>query len=78
MTRSILTEIVARCGFHIFREGSVDATSAIFVEEVMVCDIVSIPDNALSRQSRNIISDTQPRSAVAIQALTKTMGCWAW
>jgi hypothetical protein len=67
MTRSILTEIVARCGFHIFREGSVDATSAIFVEEDMGCNVVSIPDNALSRQSKTIISDTQPRSAVGIQ-----------
>jgi hypothetical protein len=35
MTRSILTEKVARCGFHIFREYSVDSTSAIFVQEVM-------------------------------------------
>ena len=45
MKRSILTEKVARCGFHIFREYSADPLSTLFVENVMMCDVISIPGN---------------------------------
>jgi CBS domain-containing protein len=43
MERSILTEKVARRGFHIFREYSVDILEKIHVEDVMTRNVVSIP-----------------------------------
>ncbi len=43
MKRSILTEKVARRGFHIFREYSVDVLERVHVEDVMTREVVSIP-----------------------------------
>ncbi len=43
MKRSILTEKVARRGFHIFREYSVDILEQVHVEDVMTKKVVTIP-----------------------------------
>jgi H+/Cl- antiporter ClcA/predicted transcriptional regulator len=43
MKRSILTEKVARRGFHVFREYSVDILERVHVEEVMTKEVVTIP-----------------------------------
>jgi H+/Cl- antiporter ClcA/predicted transcriptional regulator len=43
MKRSILTEKVARRGFHIFREYSVDILERVHVEDVMTKEVVTIP-----------------------------------
>ncbi|HEY5038472.1 MAG TPA: chloride channel protein, partial [bacterium] len=43
MKRSILTEKVARRGFHIFREYSVDILERVHVEDVMTKAVISIP-----------------------------------
>jgi CBS domain-containing protein len=43
MTRSILTEKVARRGYHVSREYSVDPLELVSVEEVMAADVVAIP-----------------------------------
>jgi H+/Cl- antiporter ClcA len=49
LKRSILTEKVARRGFHVMREYSVDPLEAIFVREVMETDVLSVtPDEPLS------------------------------
>ncbi len=42
LKRSILTEKVARRGFHVMREYSVDPLEAVFVREVMDADIYSV------------------------------------
>jgi CBS domain-containing protein len=48
LKRSILTEKVARRGFHVMREYAVDPLEAIFVREVMDTDVVSLtPDEAV-------------------------------
>ena len=49
LKRSILTEKVARRGFHVMREYAVDPLEAIFVREVMDTDVVSVaPDEAVA------------------------------
>jgi CIC family chloride channel protein len=45
LKRSILTEKVARKGFHVVREYSVDSLEALFVREVMDTDVVSASSN---------------------------------
>jgi len=54
LKRSILTEKVARRGYHIFREYSVDPLERVFVEDVMTREVVTIPAsmkvNALVQQ----------------------------
>ncbi len=49
LKRSILTEKVARRGFHVMREYAVDPLEATFVREVMETDIYTVePDRELS------------------------------
>ena len=43
LRRSILTEKVARRGFHISREYAVDPLESLRVEEVMDADVSSVP-----------------------------------
>ena len=43
LKRSILTEKVARRGFHLSREYAVDPLEILFVREVMRCNIVALP-----------------------------------
>lgn len=48
LKRSILTEKVARKGFHVVREYAVDPLEALFVREVMDTDVVSVgPDETV-------------------------------
>ena len=50
LKRSILTEKVARRGFHVMREYSVDPLEATFVREVMDTDVVTVtPGQAVRR-----------------------------
>ncbi len=50
LKRSILTEKVARRGFHVMREYSVDPLEATFVREVMDTDIVTVDPDAHLRE----------------------------
>ncbi|MHB1432037.1 MAG: chloride channel protein [Streptosporangiaceae bacterium] len=43
LKRSILTEKVARRGFHVMREYQVEAMEALFVREAMQVDVVTVP-----------------------------------
>ena len=50
LKRSILTEKVARRGFHVMREYAVDPLEATFVREVMDTDVYTVePTRLLSR-----------------------------
>ena len=44
LRRSILTERISRRGYHLSREYSVDPLEILFVREVMVTDIVALPE----------------------------------
>ncbi len=49
LKRSILTEKVARRGFHVLREYSVGALDALFVRDVMETDVVTVePDRSVA------------------------------
>lgn len=50
MKRSILTEKIARRGFHVSREYSVDPLERISVSEVMSKDVISVPANVPIRE----------------------------
>jgi len=50
MKRSILTEKVARRGYHLSREYSVDPLETLLVREAMLTDVVTIPDDTLVRE----------------------------
>ncbi|HET7922305.1 MAG TPA: chloride channel protein [Gammaproteobacteria bacterium] len=52
LKRSILTEKVARHGFHIFREYNVDPMGTLFVADVMTRTVQSIPGDSSAAQVR--------------------------
>ncbi|MDP9053857.1 MAG: chloride channel protein [Acidobacteriota bacterium] len=55
LKRSILTEKVARRGFHITREYATDPLEIIFVREVMRTRVVALPSNATIDELRNVV-----------------------
>jgi CBS domain-containing protein len=50
MRRSILTEKVARRGYHVSREYSVDPLELLSVEDVMTRDVVAVPASLSARE----------------------------
>jgi chloride channel protein, CIC family len=61
LRRSILTEKVARRGFHLSREYSVDPLEILFVREVMRPDIVALPADATIADLAASIHDDRSR-----------------
>jgi CIC family chloride channel protein len=62
LKRSILTEKVARRGFHVMREYAVDPLEALFVGEVMRTDIRVVPPHAVASGVRDQLErDTDAR-----------------
>jgi chloride channel protein, CIC family len=57
MKRSILTEKIARRGYHVSREYSIDPLEILFVREVMRTSVVAIPASAPSQPVRRALSD---------------------
>ena len=55
LKRSILTEKVARRGYHLSREYSVDPLEILFVREVMRTNVVVLPALSLVAQMRDIL-----------------------
>jgi len=55
LKRSILTEKVARHGFHITREYATDPLEVLFVREVMRTQIVALPDEATIESLRDTL-----------------------
>ena len=51
LKRSVLTEKVARRGFHLTREYSVDPLEVMFVREVMNTDLITLPANMSLRDA---------------------------
>ncbi len=62
LRRSILTEKVARRGFHLSREYSVDPLEILFVREVMRSNIVAIPaETSVAELTRSLHAGPSPR-----------------
>lgn len=55
MKRSILTEKVARRGFHVTREYAIDPVDVLFVRDVMQTSIVALPASTTAPQARDIL-----------------------
>jgi CIC family chloride channel protein len=60
LRRSILTEKVARRGFHVTREYSVDPLEALFVREVMATDVLTV-DPGMAVADLRVLVDTGHR-----------------
>ena len=62
LRRSILTEKVARRGYHLSREYSVDPLEILFVREVMRSDVVALPaDASVADLATSLRDDQSPR-----------------
>ena len=57
LKRSILTEKVARRGFHLSREYSVDPLEVIFVREVMRTRLIAFEDTGTIAEARSMVKD---------------------
>ncbi|HTP88671.1 MAG TPA: chloride channel protein [Bryobacteraceae bacterium] len=57
LKRSILTEKVARRGFHLSREYSVDPLEVLFVRDVMRTSVVAFPAGATLAEARRLLKD---------------------
>ena len=55
LKRSILTEKVPCCGFHITREYATDPLEILFVREVMRTKVVALPPEATVGELRHIV-----------------------
>jgi chloride channel protein, CIC family len=67
LRRSILTEKVARRGYHLSREYAVDPLEILFVREVMRSNIVALPaDLSLQNVAQSIKSDHQPQRLLPV------------
>jgi CBS domain-containing protein len=55
LKRSILTEKIARRGYHLSREYAVDPLEILFVREVMRTNVVALPAETTLEQSRELI-----------------------
>jgi len=55
LKRSILTEKVARRGFHVIREYSVGALEALFVRDVMMTDVVTVEPGRVVNDVYNVV-----------------------
>jgi CIC family chloride channel protein len=65
LKRSILTEKVARRGFHVMREYAVDPLEATFVREVMETDIYTVEPARSIADLYQTLSEGSPNAASA-------------
>ena len=63
LKRSILTEKVARKGFHVVREYAVDPLEALFVRDVMSTDVFTLNPPSHSHRPTPASPTTRPRAA---------------
>jgi len=65
LKRSVLTEKIARRGYHLSREYDVDPLEILFVSEVMQRDLLTFEDDLPAGQALAAISDTHPAGVPA-------------
>jgi CIC family chloride channel protein len=64
LKRSVLTEKIARRGFHISREYDVDPLEILFVSEVMERTVLTFEDDLSAADALAAISDTNPANVL--------------
>ncbi len=65
LRRSVLTEKIARRGYHLSREYDVDPLEILFVSEVMQRDIVTFEAHLPAADALEAVSDTDPSGVAA-------------
>ena len=65
LKRSILTEKVARRGFHLSREYSVDPLEVMFVREVMHTRLIAFMGSSTLNEARRMVKNGHPVSWAA-------------
>ncbi|HEY1832442.1 MAG TPA: chloride channel protein [Acidimicrobiales bacterium] len=82
LKRSILTEKVARRGFHVMREYGVDPLDATFVREVMDIDVVTLdPDQPVAQVYRSLPEGSpgrRQRLYPVLEAASGLVGVLPW
>ena len=75
LKRSILTEKVARRGFHVVREYQVEPLEAVFVREAMITDVLVVePDEPLRNLRRQLIETPSLRRQRLYPVVATTVG----
>ncbi len=64
LKRSVLTEKIARRGFHLSREYDVDPLEILFVSEVMESTVLTFEDDLAADAALAAISDTDPANVL--------------
>jgi CBS domain-containing protein len=77
LRRSILTEKVARRGYHVSREYAIDPLEILLVREVMRTDVVVLPAATLAGDAAALIGSTARARAQRIYPITDERGCLA-
>jgi CBS domain-containing protein len=65
LKRSVLTEKIARRGYHLSREYDVDPLEILFIGEVMERDILTFEAHVTAAEALAAISDTDPSTVAA-------------
>ncbi len=65
LKRSVLTEKIARRGYHLSREYDVDPLEILFASEVMETDILTFESDLTAGEALALISDTAPETVTA-------------
>jgi H+/Cl- antiporter ClcA len=65
LQRSVLTEKIARRGFHLSREYDVDPLEILFIGEVMDTDILTFEAHLSAAEALSLISGTDPATVLA-------------
>jgi CBS domain-containing protein len=74
LKRSILTEKVARRGFHLSREYAVDPLEILFVRDVMRSNIVALPANAGPQMRPQLLSDAHKQRGQMLYPIVTQSG----
>jgi H+/Cl- antiporter ClcA/predicted transcriptional regulator len=61
LKRSILTEKIARRGYHLSREYGLDPLEILFVKEVMRTNVVALPGNGTLEEVHELIHHSRPK-----------------
>ena len=69
LKRSVLTEKIARRGYHLSREYDVDPLEILFISEVMQTDITTFENDLTVAAALRSISDTSPENLLARRQL---------
>jgi len=74
LKRSILTEKVARRGYHLTREYAIDPLEILFVREVMRPEVVVLPGDTLVGGAIDLLSSTARARAQGLYPITDARG----